>query len=392
MSTTLRKCIVLGPAGTITPVPSNPQYLAYQSAPGTYANLIFLLDSQTRWVKLWVHLPSMWPARNDLRVTLRDQLDYQIAVAKSYGFGVILGIHHDLPLWINGGLRTTDVPLDTSETGNWCQMFSAFASRYSAGNPARPFNGLSQVDIFEFCNEPNQLWTTNANGNTDIPGTVAVLFKRAKKIVTGLKNAPLVAGPSVSDLDPDILPGDRNYFDFTAKVLERLAGNGFYDITPHSVCIWTHHNYTDVTYDQGVNTTAPDRNEHMVGRPQFDRFHLRSASARALLVNGGWRGWPSGDPSNPRMFLTEGGAKAQVVIPRWSITPAQFPAKQSELVARNLIRLSDDTATGGAGVDMMANYLQITVATDDTGMFEPPPSLAARPLYTNTWKPYPGRL
>jgi hypothetical protein len=80
-------------------------------------------------------------------------------------------------------------------------------------------------------------------------------------------------------------------------------------------------------------------------------------------------------------------------MPRWKITdPAQFPAKQSELVARNLIRLSDATAKGGAGVDMTSNYLLITVKDQDTGMFEPPPSLAARPLYTNTWKPYPGRL
>jgi hypothetical protein len=394
MSTTLRKCIVLGPDGTMTPAPTNPQHIAYEPSPRTFANLIFLLDSQTKWVKLWLHLPSMWPTKSFLSEDLRNHLDFQIAVAKSYGFGVILGIHHDLPSWINGGVRSTDIPLDTSETGNWAQMFSAFASRYCATNPARPYNGLSQVDIFEFCNEPNQLWTTNTNGNTDIPGTVAILFKRAKKIAIGLGNAPLVAGPGVSDMAPDVVTGDGNYYDFTQKVLQRLAGNGFYDLTPHSVCVWTHHNYSDVTYDHGATTKALDRDTYMKNNtPQFDRFNLRSAWARALLVNGGWRGWPAGDPSNPRMFITEGGAKAQVVMPRWKITdPAQFPAKQSELVARNLIRLSDDTAKGGAGADMTSNYLLITVKDQDTGMFEPPTSLAARPLYTNTWKPYPGRL
>lgn len=81
------------------------------------------------------------------------------------------------------------------------------------------------------------------------------------------------------------------------------------------------------------------------------------------------------------------------MVKRWPITDAQFPAKQADLVARNLIRLSDDTAAGGAGIDMMTNYLQITADNYDTGMFESPPNgLGARPLYTNVWKPYPGRL
>jgi hypothetical protein len=136
--------------------------------------------------------------------------------------------------------------------------------------------------------------------------------------------------------------GSRNYFDFTNDLLSRLDGNGFYNVAPYgsvtaptNVCIWTHHNYADITYDHGVNTTALDKGSYQK-------------------------------------------------------TAAQFPAMQSTLVARNLIRLSDDTPTGGAGVDMMTNYLLISTTSWDTGMVDEA-SLAARPLYTNTWKPYPGR-
>ncbi len=40
----------------------------------------------------------------------------------------------------------------------------------------------------------------------------------------------------------------------------------------------------------------------------------------------------SGDPSSPRVFLTEDEAQAQVVVLRSGITPEQFPAKQSDLL------------------------------------------------------------
>jgi hypothetical protein len=190
--------------------------------------------------------------------------------------------------------------------------------------------------------------------------------------------------------------GSRNYFDFTNDLLSRLDGNGFYNVAPYgsvtaptNVCIWTHHNYADITYDHGVNTTALDKGSYQKTAAQYDRFHLRSAWVRALLVNR-WRGYPSGDASNPRMFLTEGGARKEAVASAWHTSDAQFPAMQSTLVARNLIRLSDDTPTGGAGVDMMTNYLLISTTSWDTGMVDEA-SLAARPLYTNTWKPYPGR-
>lgn len=390
MSTTLRKCISLGPSGTIAPGAGNPQYLPYESSPGTYANLIFLADTNTRWVKIWVHLRSLWPTENNVNTTLLNQLDWQIAVAKLYGKAVILTIHHDFPLWINQGQHQEDIPLNTDLDGPWCFMFGILASRYCYTNPNRPYNGYSYVDIIEYCNEPNQIWTTNPNGNSDLAGTVALLFKRAKQIVAGFGGGtPVVGGPAVSDLGPDILAGNRNYYDFTDAVCQRLSGNGFYSVSPNTLCVWTHHNYTDVTYDQGYGTTFP--NDPFPDNPRFMRSNLRSSSVRAIIARNGWRGFPNNNPGDPRIYLTEGGAQRQVVVPRWGIQDADFVAKQNYLVARNLFRLSDDVGSNGAGIDMMTNYLLITDPSYDTGMVEAPPSLATRSLYTSTWKPYPGR-
>jgi hypothetical protein len=412
MSTVLRKCISLGPDGMISPGPGNPQSLHFRNVPGSYANLIFLSAGGTRWLKLWVDLFKLWPGENNVDLNMRDQLDYQIALAKSQGLGVILSISHRLPRWITGAappdpnskLQIDTYPQlmvrNTDPDGPWAFAFASLASRYSAANLNRPWGGLAQVDILEFCNEPNQLLldhTYNLAG--DVAGTVAVLFKRARKIVNDLGGSPIVGGPATSDLDTNHLPNGRNYFDFTNDVLLRLAGNGFYRVGADTTCVWTHHNYTDISYDHGASTNAPTSKgltPYMKGSPQFDRQHLRSAWVRALLVQQGWKGFPYGSPTDPRLLITEGGTTRAVLDKEWGtgnpkrLSEADYRTTQALLMARNIVRLSDDTPTGGAGVDMMTNYLQVTVLQHDSGMFET--DLSARSLFTNVWKPMPGRL
>jgi hypothetical protein len=412
MSTVLRKCISLGPDGMISPGPGNPQSLHFQNVPGSYANLIFLTAGGTRWLKLWVDLFKLWPGENNVDLNMRDQLDYQIALAKSHGLGVILTINHRLPRWITGAAapdpnNQTQVdkysqlmPRNTDPDGPWAFAFASLASRYSAANPNRPWGGLSLVDIIEFCNEPNQsMLDSTYNLAGDVAGTVAILFKRARKIVNDLGGSPIVGGPATSDLDTTHLPNRRNYFDFTDDVLQRLAGNGFYRVGSDTTCVWTHHNYTDISYDQGAGTNAPSSKgltPYMNGIAQFDRRHLRSAWVRFLLVQRGWKGFPYGLESDPRLLLTEGGTTRAVLDKEWGagapkrLSDADYRVTQALLMARNIIRLGDDTPAGGAGVDMLTNYLQITVPEHDSGMFET--NLSARSLFTDVWKPLPGRL
>jgi hypothetical protein len=321
MSSLLRKCVAFGPAGTINPAIGEQQNLAYQNPLGTYHNVNVLLDSGTRWVKIWADLLSLWPDENSLNVQRRDGLDFQIALAKAYGFGVILSVNFQLPRWITGAPDPVDprlsptqrasqnelymrqMPLDTTPGCKWELAFKALASRYSrTGNPNnRPLNNMATVDIIEFCNEPNQTWyNLDADGiyrlTGDVAYTTATLFKRARKVINDLGGSPIVAGPATGDLagpatgndwELPALPGRRNYYDFTKDVLANLAGNGFYKVGSDLLCMWTQHNYSDVCFDQGRNTQAPSAGRYRLKDPQFVRSQMRASMTRTLLQQGG---------------------------------------------------------------------------------------------------------
>ncbi len=310
--------------------------------------------SGTRWVRLWAHLTSLWPTQGAINQQLLNELDYQISLARAYGCGVILTVHHDLPSWINGSTVPTRAPADTGPSSPWAVMFTAFASRYSVNNANRPVPSAT-VDMLEFCNEPNQLWNTNGL-TVDLPFAVANLFTRAKSIVAQFNGSPLVAGPATGDLGPEIL-GLDNYVDFTIRVLNVLKGNGFFNAGPNFSAVWTQHNYSDVSYDHGPDTTAPDRNTYRTTDPNTRRQTLRSLTTRNILNQNGWRGWPSGNAGDARLFITEGGADRPSVARVWNPSvglngdQTGYENYQNYLGARNLQRLATDTQ--GAGCEMV---------------------------------------
>ena len=413
-ASTLRKAICFGEAGVIKPVSTNSQYLAYEfgAGSGNYANLDLIQDTGTRWIRLWAHLPTFWPTENYINPYYRDQLDYQIALAKVYGCGVILTIHHDLPEWINDSTNTRAAPPASrlSTTGAWTNMFRTFARRYSLANTSRPYNGYSYVDILEFTNEPNGLMQVGIGG--DLVGTVATMFKRAKEVaasippVAGYGRSPLIGGPAASDIGPG-KGSSRDYDTFTTSLLARLSNTGFYVVGADEACLWTHHNYSDVTYDHGLSTIAPDRASYGGGNPNYNRYILRSNVVRNLLLGYSWRGWPDANPINPRIFITEGGAKRSSVEDFWGVpkrgqpgfTEEGYENYQNFLVYRNLRdRMATDTE--GAGIELLTNYLMITADLAennqfDTGLYRAADAsapLLPRSVSYNTWKPFPGRL
>jgi hypothetical protein len=414
MSSTLRKAIAFGPGGTISPSPGNPQSLHFQNSPGSYANLIFLQDSDTRWVRLWVDLFTLWPSEGIVDQNMLYYLDYQIALVKAAGKGCVLTLNARLPRWITGAAPPDPasdpagdkyprvMPHNTDLDGPWASAFGILASRYSyTGNPNRPFGGYSYVDVIEFANEPNQLWLDDSYALAgDVAGKTAVLFKRAKQIVASLGGTPVVAGPGTSDADrgnyAGILENDRDYYKFTGDVLDRLAGNGFYSVGSDTNCLWSHHNYTDICYDHGPDTNSPSVGSYFPGDSRYGRGFLRSAAVRSLLKAKGWRGYPFASTTDPKLYLTEGAVKRNVLNREWAGGASQsendFRLTQLLLVQRNLQRLSSNQESLGAGVEMMTNYLQVTVtdAAYDGGLFDV--NLAARPVYGSVWKPYPGRL
>src|SRR3954451_25411615 len=87
MASTLRRMVVLGPSGTITPGGSHD----YRSA----SNRLFFSDTRTRWVRFWADWPTLEPANGQLDTARLAALDAQIARAKR---DWLKGRPHALPL------------------------------------------------------------------------------------------------------------------------------------------------------------------------------------------------------------------------------------------------------------------------------------------------------
>jgi hypothetical protein len=150
---------------------------------------------------------------------------------------------------------------------------------------------------------------------------------------------------------------------------------------PGAKFAWSHHNYTDVTYDQGAGSTFP------TAATDTTRLTNRAADTRRRLV-GRWAGWPAADAKNPQILLTEGGVTLPNIGARWGIAdPAAQRAKQAELLQRNWNRMVGTTE--GAGIAMLAQYLWYTDPNYDDGLCETFESGGAtRPAY-KTWKAMP---
>src|SRR3954452_25346695 len=98
MASNLRRMVVLGPSGTITPGGSHD----YRSA----SNRVFFSDTRTRWVRFWADWPTLEAANGQLYAKRLDALDAQIARAKRDGLKVILTLYR-FPTWANGTAAMT---------------------------------------------------------------------------------------------------------------------------------------------------------------------------------------------------------------------------------------------------------------------------------------------
>lgn len=394
MATGLRRMIALGPAGSIWP--GSSQDLRYGS------NRAWLRDTGTRWVRLWADWPSLEPAPGQLDTGRLQALDAQVAAARADGRKIMLTPYR-FPTWANGTAAMTAeelaatmpdrrradqadssaksllfrVPEDLSETGAYGRFLELLMRRYA-----------KKVDILEVCNEPNhQWWPQQAPSTTADPyasGTIVVheavarMFVTAQLIQSRINGAPILAGPGCSDTTD----GGRlrtPYHSFTERLLNRLAELGF---RPGARFAYTHHNYTDVTYDQGAGSTSPD----LAAQPT--RLTNRAADVRRRLVNR-WAGWPSADAANPQVLLTEGGVTLANVRSRYGLTdPEEVQRKQGELLQRNWNRMAPATGEG-AGIAMVCQYLLHTDPNFDSGLCEAAEYGGARRTAYATWKALP---
>jgi hypothetical protein len=344
MASNLRRMVVLGPSGTINPGGSHD----YRNA----SNRLFFSDTRTRWARFWADWATLDAAR-------LAALDAQIARAKRDGLQVILTLYR-FPTWANGtGALTPEqlaatmsdrktandpetkakslllrYPDDVSETSVFGRFLTTLVSRYSRNNARRPVLD-AVVDFIEVCNEPNYMWWPQQAPSADpanpyatstitIADVVARMFVTAQRITARYGGEPMLCGPGTADTTD----GGRlrtAYHSFTERLLPALTAAGF---VAGPRFAWSHHNYTDVTYDMGPGSTFPG------AATDPTRLTNRAADTRRRLV-GRWAGWPAADAANPQILLTEGGVTLPNIAARWGITDrAAQLAKQSELVQR----------------------------------------------------------
>src|SRR4051794_40032693 len=199
MAANLRRMVVLGPSGTIQPGTSHD----YRQAD----NRRFFAETGTRWVRMWADWPTLMPDASGFDPVIIDSLDEQVALARRDGLRIVLTLYR-FPTWANGadqidpvaaqpdrmavgGTTTKSLlfryPNDVGVDSDWGRFVDSIASRYSAGNPARPSLDAT-IDVLEIANEPNLQWWPQQGAST----TARPLRARARR-------HPRRGGPHVRD-------------------------------------------------------------------------------------------------------------------------------------------------------------------------------------------------
>lgn len=408
MASDLRRAVVLGPAGCI--YPGSPQ--DYTAA----GNAAFFRETGTRWARMWADWPTLEPTAGQIDAAKFAALDAQIARARRDGLRVVLTPYR-FPTWANGTASYTPEQLaatmpdrrtatqsdasarsllfrppdDVSATSPFGRFVDRLLARYGRGNLSRPSLD-AVIDVLEVCNEPNLQWWPQqgpSTATTDPPGAygqgpiivhqkVAQMFVTAQQLAAARPLSPLLAGPGCADVTNNNRLSTA-YDSFANRFLAELKTLGF---TAGSQFAYSHHNYTDVTYDQGPGTTGPDPT----------RTKNFAADMRKRLITNGWAGWPNGSSADSGLLLTEGGVTLASIASasRWNISDrsAQL-AKQAELLQRNWDRMN--AGPDSAGISMVSQYLWYTDPNYDSGLCDTSEAGGAkRPAYA-TWRSLPSR-
>jgi hypothetical protein len=304
----IRKCVSLGGESVLESDSDPHDYRLY-------GNREFIIDSNTRWVKLWISWAQMqqhytaaptsamdsWNRLSTDLVSARklarlDEIVKKInsdsAMLESQGRGRIacfltLGGN---PTWAAapatddetyryGRNYDTKWPDNRTTDGPWAWFLSYLMLRYIAP-PKPPGNSLGAwINGIEIINEANHLWWPQ-----NLSGCCVVdLMKTAENLAAfwgwGQTGQALFAPGTLDSPDPGYTTASNrrftDYWTFTDGVLAALAN--WY---PRVYVGWSHHNYRDIAQRQ-------------IGRV---------ADVDNLLHNRNWRG--GGDRY---VWLTEGG-------------------------------------------------------------------------------------
>jgi Cellulase (glycosyl hydrolase family 5) len=362
----LAKCVSMGSMNN----GGDPQDLT------AHGNLDLVLETGAPWVRIWIRWDKaqpLPPARVPLSVLGEpandlpecgtgcgfryiQSIDAQVAQARAAGLRVILTTWH-FPRWANG---TEGVPDDWArEDRGWARtpvaQLKAMEYRVPVGQLGpdghygrwidwlvRRYGEHGEDLVLELMNEPNhQLWPQQGPSTTGDPygpgprvidSYVAEMMNTARAVSEAHGHPIRIAGPAMTDRDGSDNRLMTRFTTLAPEILSRLDSQRF-PSTPSFV--WTHHNYTDV--ERG--SPSPSGVEELRAR-----------------LRGRWRG--RGGRGNPRIWLTEGGARLGSGL-------ATDLERQAALVRRNWRRMR-----AARGVELWTNYLLYSDPTADSGLRE----------------------
>jgi hypothetical protein len=341
-----------------------------------HGNLDLVLETGAPWVRIWIRwdkaqplpparvpLSALGDPANDLTecgtgcgFRYVQAIDAQIAQARAAGLRVILATWQ-FPRWANG---TEDMPPDWArEDRGWARTpvsrLKAMEYRIPVGQLGpdghfgrwidwlvRRYSEHGRNLVLELMNEPNhQLWPQQGPSTTGDPygpgprvidSYVAEMMNTACAVSEAHGHPVRMAGPALSDRDGSDNRLMTRFTTLAPEILSRLDSLRF-PATPSFV--WTHHNYADV---EG-GSPSPSGVERL----------------RAQL-QGRWGG--RGGRSDPRIWLTEGGARLGSGL-------ATDLDRQAALVRRNWRRMR-----ALRGIEVWTNYLLYSDPTADSGLRE----------------------
>jgi hypothetical protein len=382
----MRKTVALGPGGVIFPGTAQ-DFRAY-------GNEAHIAHSTVRsdCVRFWAHWPTM-QAENPgspgtglhpmadpvtrARVLALDAQAYQVF---EQGLGVVITAL-EFPQWCNGtqgvdpatfmlehrqtpgsltqpkGL-TFRWPLSLAPDSPWAYWIYFLATRYHPSNTTvnndpnsldyRPIPGRAHA--IEFCNEPNrQCWPLlDSADNLTAHCQVYQMFQTAPYI-TQYAGYPILCGPGTADHAGATTKIRVNYLQFHNSLAWVLAANSF---DPQNRFIWSVHNYSDVEYNRGQYSLTNN----------FEN----SVSKTLEQLQSFWTGWPGANPYTAQIWITEGGARTDVVEPLYAPFGWNKYVAQRETVYRNFHQMRAIPQVG-----MWTNYLGYSDPDYDSGLFKP---------------------
>jgi hypothetical protein len=374
VATDLRKGIALGNAGL------NPTSIQNYSIQKGY-----LADTRTKWVRFWADWSELQPNPSSAFDHPKwGDLDAQIRQAIADGYYVMVTAYR-CPAWANSNRRaylaSKEIVLSAEQQkfvvpdgvfpfygqarSPWSLFIEHLTIRYNPGNPG---NGGAWVHCVEVLNEPNvqmmPQWDPErplAERKPAMPALAARMMQTAQYVKNGINGAkdywPILVGPATGDTEKDDLT--RMPYDvFTRELITELQGIGFAE--PGGWFAWSHHNHRDIELNAG-GPPPPNGLPPQINRAQRARS----------LIQGKWKGWGAPtDANNPRIFLTEGGARLDVIKAEWYASGGgdvnAVRTKQAQLLQDQITRMT--TGSEGVGMSMMMHYLVTSTITYDTGL------------------------